>query len=141
MPHYNSVSTRNITYDDDNRLATYNSQQVQCDSDGNMTYGPLTTNTFGTYNYDARNRLLSAGGLSYGYDMMANRTSVTNGAAVTRYVVNPNAALSQVLMRVKNGATNYYVYGLGLLYEADDSGNTNMQPPEFNLGNQYVENL
>ena len=43
---------------------------------------------------------------------------------MARFVINPNAALSQVLMRVKNGTTNYYVYGLGLLYEADDAGNT-----------------
>ena len=27
-------------------------------------------------------------------------------------------------MRVKSGVTNYYVYGTGLLYEADDSMNT-----------------
>jgi YD repeat-containing protein len=104
VPHYNPVPTRNMTYDDDNRLATYNGQQVVCDPDGNMTYGPMATNTFGTYVYDARNRLQSAGGLTYGYDPLANRTSVANGASVTRYVVNPNAALSQVFVRVKNGA-------------------------------------
>src|SRR5439155_24502828 len=79
---------------------------------------------FGTYTYDARNRLLSAGGLNYGYDLVGNRMALTNGAIVTKYVINPNAALSQVLMRVKSGVTNYYIYGLGLLYEADDSGNT-----------------
>jgi len=32
-----------------------------------------------------------------------------------RYVVNPNAKLPQVLTRIKNGVTNYYVYGLALL--------------------------
>src|SRR5437764_1264639 len=39
-------------------------------------------------------------------------------------MINPGAALSQVLIRVKNGVTNYYVYGVGLLYEVDDAGNT-----------------
>ncbi len=89
-----------------------------------MTTGPLTNNTLLSYTYDARNRLRSAGGLSYAYDPSANRIAITNGASVTRLVVNLNAALSRVLMRVKGGVTNYYVYGLGLLYEADDAGNT-----------------
>ena len=38
------------------------------------------------------------------------------------YVVNPNAALPQVLMRVKNGVTNYYIYGAGLLYQITEAG-------------------
>ena len=81
-------------------------------------------NTLTTYTYDARNRLLTAGGLNYGYDPLGQRTSLTNGATVTKYVINPNAGLSEVLMRVKGGVTTYYVYGMGLLYEADVSENT-----------------
>jgi len=34
-------------------------------------------------------------------------------------------------MRVKAGVTNYYVYGLGLLYEADDSINTKTYHYDF----------
>ena len=41
--------------------------------------------------------------------------------------INPNAALSQVLMRVQNGVTNYYVYGAGLLYQVTETATaTNM---------------
>ena len=47
-------------------------------------------------------------------------TNHSNGQ-VTRFVVNPNARLSQVLMRVRPGVTNYYVYGLGLLYEVSET--------------------
>src|SRR6266404_1597195 len=94
------------------------------DADGNMTYGPVTNDTFTTHTFDVRNRLLAIGSLAIGYDPAGNRTSITNGTNVTRFIINPNAALSQVLMRVTATATNYYVYGLGLLYEADDAGNT-----------------
>ena len=82
-----------------------------------MTTGPLTNGTLATYTFDARNRLTSAGGLSYAYDPANNRVAITNGVAVTTFVVDPKT--SQVLMRVKGGVTNYYVYGLGLVYEED----------------------
>jgi RHS repeat-associated protein len=129
VPHHNPVPTRNMTYDDDNRLATFNGQQVFNDLDGNMFWGPLTSNGFAYYNFDARNRLFnvtpnSGPTSTCTYDALNNRVSMFDGTNTTRFVINPNAALSQVLMRVKNGVTNYYVYGLGLPYEADDSGNT-----------------
>jgi len=47
--------------------------------------------------------------------------ALTNGAAATKFVVNPNAKLSQVLMRIKGGVTNYYIYGAGLLYEVTET--------------------
>jgi len=57
------------------------------------------------------------------YDPAGNRVAMTNhsNGQVTRFVVNPNARLSQVLMRVRPGVTNYYVYGLGLLYEVSET--------------------
>jgi RHS repeat-associated protein len=122
LPHTNTPSTRTMAYDDDNRLATFNGSSVTMDNDGNMTYGPGTNNTFGTYTYDARNELTSAGGLSYGYDPAGNRTKLTNGAAITTFVVNPQG--SQVLMRINAGRTNYYIYGVGLDYEIDVTGST-----------------
>jgi RHS repeat-associated protein len=108
------------TYDHDNRLATFNGNNVTIDGQGNLTYGPGTNNTFQTYTYDARNRLTSAGGLNYGYDPAGNRTSLTNGSTNETFAVDPKT--SQVLMRIKPGVTNYYVYGAGLLYEIDVAG-------------------
>jgi RHS repeat-associated protein len=124
LPHTNALPTRTMTFDDDNRLATFNRQNITNDLDGNMTWGPLANNTLVAYSYDARNGLLNADGASYDYDALGNRTSVTNGTNVVRFVVNPNARLSQVLMRVKGGTTNYYIYGLGLLYEITETASS-----------------
>jgi len=121
LQHDYTPPQRVMTYDADNRLATFNGQAVSHDLDGNMTYGPLTNNSLVGYNYDARNRLLAVGGLEYGYDPHGNRVALTNGATVSRFVINPNAVLSQVLMRVRAGVTNYYVYGLGLLCEVTET--------------------
>ena len=117
---------RTMTYNDDNQIATFNGNGVNYDVDGNLTNGPLTNNTFVSYTYDGRNRLLNAGELSYGYDPSANRVAITSGtnvANVTRFVVNPNAALSQVLIRTRpDGSKTFYVHGVGLLYEVNETG-------------------
>jgi RHS repeat-associated protein len=61
------------------------------------------------------------------YDAMNNRYLQTQGTNATMFVVNPNAKLPQVLMRIKNGVTNYYVYGAGLLYQVTEAaGGTNV---------------
>ena len=124
LPHGSATDSRTMTFDDDNRLATFNGQTTTNDADGNLLYGPLTNTTLASYTYDTRNRLSSAGGISYGYDAAGNRVAVTNGSNVTRFVVNPNTALSQVLMRVRAGVTNYYIYGAGLLYEVNETATT-----------------
>jgi RHS repeat-associated protein len=121
LPHAYTPPARTNEFDDDNRLQKFNGQWVTNDLDGNMTYGPLTNSTLTSYTYDSRNRLLSAGGLSYAYDPSGNRTAITNGTTTTKLVINPNAALSQVLRRIKGSVTNYYIYGAGLLYEVTET--------------------
>jgi hypothetical protein len=64
LPHTAAVPTRTMTYDADNRLATFNGLSVYSDMDGNLTNAPLTNSTFVSYAYDARNRLLNAGGVT-----------------------------------------------------------------------------
>ena len=105
-----------LTYDDANRIATYNGAQVDYDQDGNMISGPSQKGT-STYTFDSRNRLTAMGGLSYTCDAEGRRVSVTQDGNTTRYVVNPNSALSQVLMETTPAGEviAYYVYGLGLL--------------------------
>lgn len=127
LSHASTLPSRTLTFDDDNRVLTCNNSNVVHDADGNMTSGPLTNGSFATYTYDARNRLVgtvATTSVSYGYDPAGNRVAVTNGAEVTRFVINPNAPLSQVLMRIKGSVTNYYVYGLGLLYEITETANS-----------------
>ena len=120
LPQTNPPPTRSMVYDADNCLTNFNGQTVVRDYDGNMTSGPLTNNTLVSYTYDARNRLLAVGNLQYGYDPAGNRTSVTNGTNVVRFVVNPNASLPQTLVRINaDNSQTLYVYGLGLLYEVN----------------------
>jgi len=127
LPHAVTVPTRTMTYDDDNRLATVNGSPVTSDLDGNLTYAPLTNGVSATQTFDARNRLISVGGTSStspttnAYDALNNRVGQTYGTNITIFVVNPNANLPQVLMRIKNGVTNYYVYGAGLLYQVTET--------------------
>ena len=121
LPHTPTVPTRTMTYDDDNRLATFNGSSVTSDLDGNLTSAPLTNSAIVSYTYDARNRLLNAGGVTNAYDAMNNRVGLTSGTNSTVLVVNPNTKLPQVLMRIKNGVTNYYIYGAGLLYQVTET--------------------
>ena len=122
LPHTNSLPTRNMTYNDDNELSTVDGSPVTEDNDGNLTYGPLTNdNNFVSFAFDARNRLLNAGGVTNIYDAMNNRIGQTYGTNSVAYMVNPNATLPQVLMSIKNGVTNYYVYGAGLLYQVTET--------------------
>ena len=51
-----------------------------------------------TYVYDSRNRLTEAGQVQYGYNSENTRTSVTVDGKTINYVINPHAALSQVLI-------------------------------------------
>ena len=121
LPHAAIVPMRTMTYDTDNRLVTVNGAGVTNDTDGNLTYAPLTNGNGATLVYDARNRLLSVGGVTNVYDALNNRIRQTAGTNSTVYVVNPNAQLPQMLLRIKNGVTNYYVYGGGLLYQVTET--------------------
>jgi len=110
------VPQDDLAYDHDNRLMTWNTQNVTFDDDGNMTNGPLPSGSFATYVYDQRNRMTSAGGMGYRYNPDGLRVEITGTDAAT-FVIDPNAKLSRTLIRSKNGITTYYVYGLGLIYE------------------------
>ena len=124
LPHTNRPPTRSMTYDADNQLSSVDGNNVSVDYDGNLTSGPLTNDTIATYAFDARNRLLSVGGVTNVCDAMNNRIGQVYGTNVVVYVLNPNAKLPQVLMRIKNGVTNYYVYGAGLLYQVTETATT-----------------
>lgn len=120
LPHVTSLPTRQMTYDQDNELQTVDGNPVALDANGNLLSGPLTNDTSATYTYDVRNRLTSAGGVTNIYDAANNCIGQFYGTNSTVYIVNPNVKLPQVLMRIKNGVTNYYVYGHGLLYQVTE---------------------
>ena len=111
------ISPASMTYDDDDRLATWNGQACASDADGNLTTGPLN-GSLATFGYDARNRLTSAGGTTYTYDAENRRTSQTTAGAITTYLHDPQGGLSRLLTRTKGGTATTYVYAAGmLLYE------------------------
>ena len=121
LPHTNAPPTRTMTYHDDNELWTVDNLPVTEDYNGNLTSGPLTNDNFVTYNFDPRNRLHDAGGVTNIYDGMNNRIGQLYGTNSVSYVINPNAKLPQVLERIKNGVTTYYIYGAGLLYQVTET--------------------
>ncbi len=117
------------TFDEDNRLNTWSgTNTAQFDADGNMTFGPLGKPAVGNvmpagsvHSYDARNRLIAAGGITYTYDSEGRRTGKTDTSGLTKYVNDANSTLDRVLWKIApSGFLTRYIYGLGLLYEETD---------------------
>ncbi len=122
-----SLISARMTYDADNRLLTYNGQELQYDADGNMTYGPVD-GIMSELVYDCRNRLVSAGGVTYTYDAENIRIKAETAKYVEEYVTDTvSSSLSRVLtMTVYKkhegetdtaGTTTTYLYGQGLISE------------------------
>jgi RHS repeat-associated protein len=109
-----------MDYNADDQLLTYNGSAATHDPDGNLTNGPLGAG-FAAFTYDSRNRLTSAGGITYEYDAENRRTASTRSGVKTTYVNNPNAALWQVLSyQAGTAARTTCVYGMGLIYTETD---------------------
>jgi len=125
----NSTPVPTVTsmeYDASNQLISFSSgsvpnMAVSYDRDGNMTSGPLPNGSQGTYGYDARNRLISAGGSTFSYDSEGLRKTVTEAGVTATYVMDASGP-GKVLTRTKNGVVTRYVWGVGLCYEVDPSG-------------------
>lgn len=114
-----------VTFDDDNRMASFNGLTIVYDVDGNMTSGPLAENTLESHSYDSRNRLTSAGGVTYGYDSENNRIEQIDAEGTTTYTIDSNTGLSKTLVRTRpDGSKTYYVYGMGLQYEVNEDDET-----------------
>ena len=113
------------TYDDDNRHATVNGSLVTHDVDGNMTYGPIKASAGVppasiNLTYNSRNQLTHAAGISYTYDAEGRRRTLTDTSGTTRDIIDFSGKL---LSRINPDSTRtYYIYGLGLLYEARKVG-------------------
>jgi RHS repeat-associated protein len=109
-----------MTYGASNRLATHNGEAVQFDADGNMVFGPLA-GEMANFVFDSRNRLVATSNTAYRYDAENQRLGVSVDEQETRYVINSQPLLSQVLVRTQpDGTQTYYVYGLGLIGQEQD---------------------
>jgi len=124
LPEAVLVPVRSVvmSYEAANRADTYRSatvvqeKDILLDADGNMTWGLLERGSLDRdwveFAYDSRNRLVKAGDTVYRYDAENQRIAVQE----TRYVVNSQPALSQVLMKTApDGQKTFYVFGLGLI--------------------------
>lgn len=99
-----------MSYGKGNRLLTYNGQEVKYDTDGKMV----------DFKYDARNRLIEAGNITYQYNAENNRIGqITNGEKTTYVVDTTSSALSRVLLEKKGDTVRQYIYGLGLIMEVE----------------------
>ena len=120
-----------MTYDKDNRLATYNGEKVTYDERGNMLHGPLN-GEMGDYTYDCRNRLIetkAADGTVTDYTYDAENTRLTEETENTRhtFVTDKETTYSQLLtetisekhlLTYKETATITYTYGNGLISDS-----------------------
>jgi len=101
------------------------STQNVTNEDANPTHGPLAGYAFAACRYDALKHMVGTGSadglVSCPSNPLGKGILLSNAAGVIESIVHPNAALSQVLMRVRPGVTNYYVYGFGLLYEVTET--------------------
>ncbi len=103
--------------------------QVQgFDANGNM----LSISGTNLLAYDYENRLTQAtfpgaGGATntYQYDGAGNRMSASRSGVVTRYVLDRNSPLAQVLAETDSSGNviYYYIYGLGLISRIDANNN------------------
>ena len=136
-----------MEYDADNRMISYNGEEVVYDANGNMIYGPIN-GKMGKIEYDCRNRLISAGGESYEYDCENNRIATETGDYREEYIVdNVSSSWSRVLVtRIYKKETDFsllkivktagnsdnnsvyslketitYIYGNGLISEYKDN--------------------
>jgi RHS repeat-associated protein len=124
------------TYNADNEVATFNGQNVSYDLDGNMQSAPVTvagSTSLGALTWDARNRLTSAGGVTYTYDAENRRISSTVNGQTTFYVWARGRSLDKLLAKQNpDGSTTRYVYGAsGLLYEETTSAGGTAQTPIY----------
>ena len=126
-----------MTYDADNRLLTYNGQDVEYDKEGNMVKGPLNGD-MAEFTYDCRNRLVKVKETdgtvtTYEYDAENVRTAVISKGVRTEYTTDRESVYSQTLVKTeyeKNPFGSYtkqtnrtvYIYGQGLVGEIQDDG-------------------
>lgn len=117
------------TYDDADRITGATDEYgpdstFVFDNNGNMTQMNENGDTT-YYTYDAENRLLTVTSPSfnatYDYNADGHRLAATRNGTETRYVLDPNGPLENVLCEMDNTNTInvHYIYGLGLVARVD----------------------
>lgn len=111
-----------FTYDNQNRLTSYNASPVQFDADGFITSAPAAPH-LATLTYNQRARLTASAGYDFHYDeedrLEGWHAQGAEASQATRFFVNPAAALSQILTSTGPTGNRRFVHGVGLFYEED----------------------
>jgi len=106
-----------MTYRTDGRLQTINGVEVEYDARHNITGVPLG-DQMATLEYNLNDRLIEVNGFEREYDAADQLIALDGPDGRRRLSVNPQSALTQVLIqREGDGTIHRYVYGGGLLYE------------------------
>lgn len=120
--------TKVLSYDNDNKLLKTSASSFTYDANGNLK--TITGAEKSDFTFDYFNRLTSIINqqqqYSYQYNAIGSRILRSTDGQSTRYTINPNANLSQVLTEIDphNRITAYYVHGLGLLSKILPDGST-----------------
>jgi RHS repeat-associated protein len=115
------AGNRSLSYDNANRLATYNGAAVTHDAAGR-----ITSLSGATYSYNDRDQIAAITGAqtaAYAYNGEGHRVLRNVGGQVTRFVIDANRGLPEVLAETDNGGTvqRRYVYGYGLVEQIDSA--------------------
>ncbi len=110
-----------LTFGASNQLTAFPGKVISYDLDGNMTQGPLPNGAQRSFTFDARNRLTNAGGTTITYDAEGQRKTLVEGGVTTTYVMDVSGP-GKMLQRIKGTNTTRYVWGIGLCYEINASG-------------------
>lgn len=116
--------SQSSTYDSANRIKTAGAASFTFDPNGNMT-GKTANGVTTAYAYDFQDRLTAVGNSArYFYNGAGIRLKKIESSKTTRYVVDVNRDLSQVLCETDatGNITAYYVYGLGLISKVGTDG-------------------
>ena len=117
-----AATSQSYGYDSANRIQFAGGAGFSFDANGNMT--SKTDGATTNYTYDFNDRLINDQTNSYFYSGQGVRVAKSQGGVQTRYVVDVNRELSQVLCETDSGGniTSYYVYGQGLVYKVLPNG-------------------
>ena len=121
-----------ITHAENGQIDTLNGLAVTHDMRGNLTQLPAPYDQ--TLGYDTLNRLMSANSSQNSYDSHRNRIEKTENGETTRYLVDINQSLPDVLaaMDEHNKVRQEYVHGPGGLLAMVEDGTSHFVHQDFN---------
>jgi RHS repeat-associated protein len=95
------------TYNAANQLTTDGTNTFTYDANGNRT-----SDGTNSYTWDRANRLLSFVGIDYAYNGLGQRVSQTSVAGITKYLLDAQPGLAQILQSTLNTDVTRFVPGL-----------------------------